>query len=256
MTLALRLTRLRAVVNLNAPRRRRGPATWPTARCSPAARPRPAPDRLARLADGLLAALLHPEAEIGRVRINWHLSEPDFRPEAADRLKSVAHSTLNGSAIGFVFDRPRRDVRLAVGVDRRHPAALLTVGLHLPRLAEQPGVDGDPARFVKKLGSLARLALSAGVQKRDFLRRREASGASPVTSGFLLDRRGSSRRRSAWIPWSRGSPAGGFARAGRPSISASRSCRRCATCCGRMEGNRAWRPAWMGRTSSISAARR
>ena len=188
LTLALRLTRLRAVVNLNGA----APPSWAgdladgplfPGRPSP-----PAPDRLARLADGLLAALLHPEAEIGRVRINWHLSEPDFRPEAADRLKSVAHSTLNGSAIGFVFDRPRRDVRLAVGVDRRHPAALLTVGLHLPRLAEQPGVDGDPARFVKKLGSLARLALSAGVQKRDFLRRREASGAPPVTSGFLLDR--------------------------------------------------------------------
>ena len=63
---------------------------------------------------------------------------------------------------------------LAEGVDRRHPARLLTVGVHLPRLAEQPGVDGDPARFLKKLGSLARLALSAAVQKREFLRRRDA----------------------------------------------------------------------------------
>ncbi len=76
-------------------------------------------------------------------------------------------------------------------MDRRHPASLLTVGLHLPRLAEQPGVDGDPSRFLKKLGSLARLALSAAVQKREFLtaaRRPHRLGAPPVTGGFLLDR--------------------------------------------------------------------
>ena len=123
------------------------------------------------------------------MRTNWHLSESDFRPEAAQRLIRTAQSVLNGTAIGFIFDRPRRAAPLAEGVDRRHPALLLTVGLNLPRLAEQPGVDGDPARLLKKLGSLARLALSAAVQKRDYLRRREAvPGAPPVTSGFLLDR--------------------------------------------------------------------
>jgi hypothetical protein len=71
---------------------------------------------------------------------------------------------------------------------------LLTVGLHLPRLARHPGVDGDRDRFLHKLGSLARLALSAGVQKREYLRRRERTRAGKptdapaVTSGFLLDR--------------------------------------------------------------------
>ncbi len=187
LSLALRLTRLGAVVNLNSA----APPSWagdlaegPLFPGRPAP---PAPDRLARLADGLLAAFLHPEA--GRVRINWHLSERDFRPEAAERLTAVARLVLDKSAIGFIFDRPRRPAALAAGVDRLHPAVLLTVGLHLPRLAEQPGVDGDPARFLKKLGSLARLALSAAVQKRDYLRRREAApGAPPVTSGFLLDR--------------------------------------------------------------------
>jgi hypothetical protein len=90
---------------------------------------------------------------------------------------------LNGAALRFVFDRPRRPVPLAEGVDRRHPAALLTVGVHLPRLAEHPGADGDPMRFLKKLGSLARLALSAAVQKREFLRQQDR-----FKSGFILDR--------------------------------------------------------------------
>jgi hypothetical protein len=53
---------------------------------------------------------------------------------------------------------------------------------------------GDPAKFLQRLGSLARLALSAAVQKREYLRRRErtrpqpAADAPAVTSGFLLDR--------------------------------------------------------------------
>jgi hypothetical protein len=70
----------------------------------------------------------------------------------------------------------------------------LTVGLHLPRLARQSGTDGDSTRFLQRLGSLARLALSAGVQKREFLRRQERtrperSPETPaITSGFLLDR--------------------------------------------------------------------
>jgi hypothetical protein len=61
-------------------------------------------------------------------------------------------------------------------------------------LAGQPGVGGDPAKLLAKLGSLARLALSAGVQKREHLRRlercrpRPAADAPALTSGFLLDR--------------------------------------------------------------------
>ena len=157
-------------------------------------RPPPAPDHLALVADELARNLLTAQSATIQARIDWHLSERDFRPDAADRLKALAQLALEGAALAFAFDRPRRPAPLAEGVDREHPAVLLTVGVHLPRLAEQPGVDGDPTRFLKKLGSLARLALSAAVQKREFLRRQErerpgdASAAPPVTGGFLLDR--------------------------------------------------------------------
>jgi hypothetical protein len=106
----------------------------------------------------------------------------------------VARVALAGAPLSFAFDRPRRPIALAEGIDRPHPAMLLRVGLHLPRLAMQPGIDGDAAKFLIKLGSLARLALSAGVQKREHLRRlarlrpRESVEGPALTSGFLLDR--------------------------------------------------------------------
>jgi hypothetical protein len=55
----------------------------------------------------------------------------------------------------------------------------------------QPGVEGDPEQYVKKLGSLVRLALSAGARKLDHLRARQRQGLafSPLLhDGFLLDR--------------------------------------------------------------------
>jgi ATP cone domain len=187
LALGLRLTGMRAVVNLNCA----APPSWAG---DLAEGPlfagqiiSPAPEQLASLADGLAREFLSPPAFGGRVRIDWHLCERDFTPETALRLTTMAEFALNGAALRFVFDCARRPVSLAEGVDRQHPAVLLTVGVHLPRLAEQPGVDGDATRFLKKLGSLARLALSAAVQKREFLRRQEG-GRPPVTSGFLLDR--------------------------------------------------------------------
>jgi ATP cone domain len=183
LALGLHLQGLRAVVNLNG-------ATAPSWAGDLAEGPlfagqrlAPAPELLAQLADSLARELVHLEAAKDRLCINWHLSEHDIKPENADRLTGLARLALDGAPLGFVFDRPRRPVLLAPGVDRRHPAVLLTVGVHLPRLAEQMGVDGDSSRFLKKLESLARLALSAAVQKREFLRRQ-----NHFSSGFLLDR--------------------------------------------------------------------
>jgi hypothetical protein len=76
---------------------------------------------------------------------------------------------------------------LAEGLDRRHIASLLTVGVNLPRLAAQPGLSGDPARFLQKLGSLVRMALSAAAQKREFLRH-HGHARPALTRGFQLQR--------------------------------------------------------------------
>jgi hypothetical protein len=76
-------------------------------------------------------------------------------------------------------------------LNRKHPSVLQVVCLHLPRLADVPGVAADPAVFVQKLPSLARLALSAGTQKRAFLRLHSRGADGSVTClgrGFLLDR--------------------------------------------------------------------
>ncbi len=186
------LSGLKAVVNLNCA----APPPWagdlaagPLFAGSPPA----SADDLRPLSDDLLRHLLDGPTAAGQVRIDWHLGERDFESTPArERLLRLAAAVLAGAPLGFAFDRPKRPVALAEGLDRQHPAVLLTVGLHLPRLAALADM-GDAAKFLQRLGSLARLALSAGVQKREYLRRRErgrapAADAPAVTSGFLLDR--------------------------------------------------------------------
>jgi hypothetical protein len=154
-----------------------------------AQRPGPTAESRCQWADRLLGELLRKPG----VRIDWHLTARDFATEGAARLARLTRHALDCAPLAFVFDRPRRGIALAEGLDRSHPASLLTVGLHLPRLAEQPGA-GTPAGFLGKLGSLVRLALSATVQKREYLRRQDRvrqlddAGRPPLTSGFLLDR--------------------------------------------------------------------
>ena len=199
LVLGLRLTGLQGIVNLNSA----APPPWAGELAGGplfAAQQRtPHGDQVRALADELANELPHPTPSVpsaGAVRIDWHLGEGDFTAGAAqrERVRQMARLALEGAPLAFVFDRPRRPAALAEGVDRQHPAVLLTVGLHLPRLALQPGIDGDAAKFLSKLGSLARLALSAGVQKREYLRRLERSRPHPssdapaLTSGFLLDR--------------------------------------------------------------------
>ncbi len=182
LALGRRATGLSLVVNLNVAR----PPSWAD---DLAAGPlfveqRRSADlqRLAAHGDSLLQTLVGASS----VRVDWHLCKRDFEPEARERLVRAARWATHG-AMAFVFDRPRQPVALAEGMDRRHPAVLVYVGLHLTRLLDQPGVRHDPALFLQKVGSLARLALSAGVQKRDFLRR-VAAGRPALTRGFLLDR--------------------------------------------------------------------
>jgi hypothetical protein len=194
LIIGLRLSGLHGVVNLNSA----APPSWAgelaTGPLFSSQSRSPQGEHLTRLADELVREFLHPKqamAGTNTVRVDWHLGERDF---GSERLHRLARLALEGAPLAFVFDRPRRPVALAEGIDRPHPAVLLTVGLHLPRLALQPGIDSDPARFLQKLGSLARLALSAGVQKREYLRRlertrpRASADAPALTSGFLLDR--------------------------------------------------------------------
>jgi hypothetical protein len=174
----LRLTGLEGVVNLAA-----SPPPWagvlaqgPLFAAAQGDRP-----RTDELADALLEELLQ---QAPGPRIDWHLSESSFEDVSRARLLRVAGRALAGANIGFVFDRHRKPVALAEGLDRSHPASLLTVGLNLPVLARLAGMLADAERFCQRLGPLVRLALSAALQKRRFLRRH----CPAVTSGFVLDR--------------------------------------------------------------------
>jgi hypothetical protein len=182
LAIGLRATGLWACINLNAP-----PPSWADelAEGPLFARQHPPADVVDRWADLLAQCCLNLDTTGQRVRIDWHLGDEDFKPGRAQRLLRLARRAGEGAELTFAFDRPRRSVALAEGLDRDHPATLLTIGLHLPRLAELPGLRIDATLFLQKLGSLARLALSAAVQKRDFLRRH---GRPSLHRGFLVDR--------------------------------------------------------------------
>ncbi|MFQ3649636.1 MAG: ATP cone domain-containing protein [Gemmataceae bacterium] len=116
--------------------------------------------------------------------IDWHLGAEDV--DDPGWLESVCDRALDPSRdVAFVFDRPRRAVALGGGLTRSRPAVLIHVGIHLLTLAEQPGMLADPERYLQRLGSLLRLALSAAVQRRQQLRGGERPG---LREGFLLER--------------------------------------------------------------------
>lgn len=178
----LRQAGLRGVVNLNvaAP----PPRVGDLAEGPLFAAPRRRPD--AGASERLLAQFL--EQASPHVRIDWHLAADDFSADA-EQSRRVVRRALEGADVCFAFDRPRRPIALAEGLDRDHPAVLLMAGLPLPALLRQPGLLADAGRYLQKLGSLVRLALSAAVQKRDFVRREaRRRQTADLTSGFLLDR--------------------------------------------------------------------
>jgi hypothetical protein len=187
LAIGLRLTRLQAVINLNIA----VPPPWAEALAEGPLfeqnRQGPETQQTAELLDQLTEHLLAPGVLGSAVRVDWHLSERDFVADKTGSLVRIARRAVEGAPVAFVLDRPRRPIALAEGLDRQHPAVLLVVGLHLPRLLEQCGPQTDPALFLRKLDSLARLALSAATQKRDFLRR-HGCGRPTVNRGFVLDR--------------------------------------------------------------------
>ena len=136
--------------------------------------------------EGHRDALLEPafrQPAPAELRWDWHLTARDFADEPRrQRLLRLARAALAGAPIRFVCDRPRRAVALAEGLDRRQPALLQWVTLHLPALLQRTPAR-EPELFLTKLLSLARLGASAGVQKRDFIRRH----GRPERPAFLLD---------------------------------------------------------------------
>lgn len=117
--------------------------------------------------------------------LNWHLQAKDFE----DSRRSTPLDPLLGCVndlrtITFTLDRPRRPVLMHCGLDRDHPVVCQCVGLALPDFLRLPGIAGDGAKMIAKLPSLARMAVSAGVQKRNYLRRHR----SELNRAFFLDR--------------------------------------------------------------------
>jgi hypothetical protein len=125
--------------------------------------------------------------ENGSIRIAWHIGNRAFargnERQLLDPIRRVRHS----APLTFAFDRPGSSTFLAEGMDLGHPAVLLGVALHLPRLAREKRSIGASAGILDRLGSLARLAISAARQKREFLRR-YSSRRDLLSRGFLLDR--------------------------------------------------------------------
>jgi hypothetical protein len=117
--------------------------------------------------------------------VNWHIQSADFEdPSRAALLSPLLGQSEALRWTTFTLDRSRRPVLLARGLDRNHPAVALRVGLSLPDFFKYSGIDCDGVKMIGKLPSLARMAVSAGVQKRAYLRRHRQD----LARGFLVDR--------------------------------------------------------------------
>jgi hypothetical protein len=134
----------------------------------------------------IMAGLMSDAESSAHIRIFYHLSAADFSPQGDQRLVQSTSLLKRGAPVTFVFDRSKQAIQLSEGIDRGCPGALVAIGLHLPRLVHQLGSGADPERFINKLGTLARLALNAAAQKRDFVKKH--GNQAIFHSGFLIDR--------------------------------------------------------------------
>jgi hypothetical protein len=130
-------------------------------------------------AETLLEELLRQAND--RVRLDWHLSEEDFKDANRDRLLRIL-----GRCSSLVFDRPGKAISLGAGLDRRQPAVLATIGLDLATMAQQPTMLTDFERYIQRLESLVRLGLSAAIQKRALVRPRVGLLAERAVVVFSL----------------------------------------------------------------------
>jgi hypothetical protein len=187
LVIGLGATGLRAIVNLNG---LKPPAAMEWLGDGPlfaSHRTHPSREEIDVRADALCERLVAEAGPEPLVRIDWHLAGRDFSPNHRSRLGLIARRILEGAPIALVMDRPQKPEVLAEGLDAKSTALLFAVDLNLARLIGQMGTDDKPDTFMQKLGSLCRLALSACVQKREFLRH-HAQDRPELTGRFLLAR--------------------------------------------------------------------
>lgn len=117
----------------------------------------------------------------------WHINGESWRDESQrSRLKTVVRHAMQGKAVRFVFDRPQSDITLAEGMERKHSGVLFEVAINLAAFARRSEINQDGVTLLRKLPSLARMAVSAAVQKRNYLRNLPES--APLKRGFLIER--------------------------------------------------------------------
>jgi hypothetical protein len=117
------------------------------------------------------------------VGLDWHLDREDFE-KSEGRLVHLVRAAIRGLPVRFVLRPHGRSVPLGDGLDSRTPALLLVVTLDLSGLYRRVGKPASAEDLAVRALSLARLAVSAGTQKRDFIRSCAQSHWPP----FLLDR--------------------------------------------------------------------
>lgn len=185
LRLGLRQTHLWAQVHLNAAR-----PPWSDALAAgPLFETQHRVDDTALLAEcrlALLEGLLHQgRTDAPRLRICWHVTASDLLPSKRSTLDRLLRFVEVGLPLCFVFDRTSSASWSGKGLGRNARAALLTVGLQLPQLLNRLDLSSGELEeaLLRKLGPLVRLAVSAGVQKRSFLRRCRPE----LERAFLLD---------------------------------------------------------------------
>ncbi|MSR30555.1 MAG: hypothetical protein EXR99_03525 [Gemmataceae bacterium] len=124
------------------------------------------------------------------LRLHWHRGER----ELADTGKILSQLARSGRPWAFSSTKNLTISWLSKGVTQEQPAVLDKVYLRLDRLAKACRRKGILDKFPERLPSLIRLGISAGNQKRAFLRRlenhrrgNETPGAS-LGAGFQLEK--------------------------------------------------------------------
>lgn len=132
-----------------------------------------------------IAAISEEEQAYEHYHLRWHLRGSDFEdPKGCALVREMVLHESRQELINFNFDRAKKPTHLWYAIDRDHPAILNWIGMSLYRFLKLPEVGGDGGKLMTKLPSLIRMVASAGVQKRNFLRKHRAD----LAQAFLLER--------------------------------------------------------------------